>query len=277
MAHQAITQEELFLPLVHFIADHGGEINRRRDDLVNGLADRLGLTGEERSRTTDGGRNQWTATVEYSRLKLIERFNAIGTGRYAVWPLTENGWRLANDPPDDWIRRYEAWKRRRRRTRPNDAPPPPNRPSGDFQSRIPQIQETLNRTRSETLRTKRNQALARALKEEYDHECQLCDPDDPDCPPIDMGAPRRYVEVHHIEGLAEVAERAEHGQLNDSEYVNLTSYHNVIVVCAYHHRLLHHYQADFQFFPDDLCFLSADGDLILEVVHHSDGHLKPEK
>ena len=43
MAEQAITQEQLFLPLLHFMADHGGEIDRQKDDLLNALADRLGL------------------------------------------------------------------------------------------------------------------------------------------------------------------------------------------------------------------------------------------
>ena len=55
MAEQAITQEQLFLPLLHFIADHGGEIGRQEDNLLDALADRLGLTHEERRRETGGG------------------------------------------------------------------------------------------------------------------------------------------------------------------------------------------------------------------------------
>ena len=42
MAEQAISQEQLFLPLLHFIADHGGEIGRQEDNLFDALADRLG-------------------------------------------------------------------------------------------------------------------------------------------------------------------------------------------------------------------------------------------
>lgn len=39
MAEQAITQEQLFLPLLHFIADHGGEIDRQADNLLDALPD----------------------------------------------------------------------------------------------------------------------------------------------------------------------------------------------------------------------------------------------
>jgi len=55
MAEQAITQEQLFLPLLHYIADHGGEIDRQNDNLLDSLADRLGLTDEERQRETREG------------------------------------------------------------------------------------------------------------------------------------------------------------------------------------------------------------------------------
>ena len=273
MAEQAITQEELFLPLVQFIADHGGEIDRRRDNLLDALADRLGLTPEEREGATEGGREQWRSTVEWSREKLIQLYGAIERGPTGIWRLSPDGWRLVENPPREWIDEFNNWQIRRKDLRPADAPPPPERPSGTFEQRLEQMEESLEVEVHAALRVARNAALAKALKEEYEYRCQLCDPTDPECPRIPMINGRHYVEVHHIDGLAEVAARAEHGQLDDSEYQNLTSYHNVIVVCAYHHRLLHHSRLAYEFDRESLCFIAEDGsDGLVLFVH--DPHLE---
>ncbi len=268
MAEATITQEELFLPLLRFIADHGGEIDRQRDKLLDALADRLGLTQEERNRETEGGREQWRSTVEWSREKLIELHDAIERGETGVWRLSPEGGRLLEEPPVEWIEAFEHWRRNRGEIRPEDAPDPPERPSGFFEERLEQMRESLALDIHEALRVSRNGALARALKEEYDYRCQLCDPRNPDCPEIQMGGGRRYVEVHHIEGLAEVLARAEHGQLEDSEYQNLTSYHNVLVVCPYHHRLLHHFEEPFTFDRRDMTFRADDGTTLPVRVRH---------
>lgn len=275
MAEQAITQEQLFLPLLQFIADHGGVIEREADHLLEDLADRLGLSAEERTRQTGGRRHQWRSTVEWSREKLIEIYDALERGERGVWSLSEEGWRLLRDPPAKWIEEYEAWKKERSDSRPADSEPPPERPSGSFRTRLEQIQETLEHTVVETLRLARNQALARAIKEEYDYECQMCDPAQPQCPKIPTAEGRSYVEAHHIEGLPEVAARAEHGQLDESEYVNLTSYHNVLVVCPYHHMLIHHHEPPLQFDEEHLVFRADDGSVEIPILVRHEPHLRP--
>jgi hypothetical protein len=273
---QAITQEELFLPLLRFIADHGGEIHRDTDDILNGLADRLGLTQEERNRTTDGGRHQWRSTLEYSRLKLIERHGAIATGRRSVWPLTERGWRLARQPTREMQDSFDGWQQRRREDRPASAPPPPLKPGGGFQTRLDQLQEALTRRVVSRLATARNRALADALKDEYDYRCQLCDPHRPESPRIPARDGSAYVEVHHLDGLAEIAARAEHGEMAETEYQNLTSYHNVIVVCPYHHRLIHHHVPVLIFDRRALRFVTDDGMATATVRLRHDPHLRPK-
>lgn len=278
MTEQAITQEQLHLPLLQFIADHGGEIDRQEDDLLDALADRLGLTEEERQRTTEGrDRPQWQSTVEYTRLKLIENYEAIerpsSSEEHGIWRLTDAGWELLANPPAELVRQFEEWKAGRQETRPDDAEEPPTKPSGEFQVRLEQMQESLERITDQTIRTKRNSALARVLKEEYEFFCQLCDPEVPECPRIPMANGRFYVEVHHILGLAEVAGRFEHGQMDDSEYINLTSYHNVLVLCPYHHRLVHHHDPPFEFDWDNLQF-AAGGEFVLPVINRHAPHLE---
>ena len=84
-----------------------------------------------------------------------------------------------------------------------------------------------------------------------------------------------YVEVHHLEGLAEIATRHEHGQLSDSEYVNLTSWHNVIVVCPYHHMLIHRHHPPIEFVRGELVFRTADGATAFPIVERVESHLEP--
>ncbi len=275
MAEQAITQEQLFLPLIEFIADHGGEIDRESDELLDALADRLGLNQQERTRTTEGGRAQWRSTVEYCRQKLIDNYGAIDkSSERGIWRLSEAGWRILRDPPPEMIEGFEEWKVDRENSRPDDSAPPPERPSGNFRERLEQMSETLRTTTIESLRLLRNQAMARAIKEEYHYRCQLCDSVQPECPEIPMERGRRFVEAHHIQGLAEVAARAEHGQLDDSEYVNLTSYHNIVVVCPYHHGLLHHHHPPLSFDRAQLAFVTDDRSIEIRVVTRRSPHLE---
>ncbi len=126
MAEQAITQEQLFLPLLHFIADHGGEIDRQEDHLLNALADRLGLTDEERNRETEGGgRNQWRSTVEYSRAKLLDRYEAIARGSpQGIWRLTDLGWTMVKYPPPEMQESFDEWREARQARSPRTRPYP---------------------------------------------------------------------------------------------------------------------------------------------------------
>ncbi len=89
-----------------------------------------------------------------------------------------------------------------------------------------------------------------------------------------MADGRYYVEVHHLEGLAELLARYEHGQLSDSEYANLTSWHNVIVVYSYHHMLIHHHDPPFEFVRDEFAFRTADGGTALKIVRRLEPHLE---
>ncbi|WP_419167692.1 winged helix-turn-helix domain-containing protein [Candidatus Palauibacter sp.] len=276
MAEQAITQEQLFLPLLHFMADHGGEIDRQKDDLLNALADRLGLTDEERDRTTEGGRNQWQSTVEYSRFKLLAVYDAIDEDSpHGTWRLTDRGWTIVKSPPAEMEEYFREWWEQRETERPADTLPPPSRPSGLPSARLENMTQGLIREVTEELRVKRNGELARALREEYGYRCQLCDLEDPECPRIPMADGRYYVEAHHLGGLAEVVARYEHGQLSDSEYANLTSWHNIVVVCPYHHMLIHHHDPTIEFVQEELVFRTADGTTELPIVRRLPSHLKP--
>ena len=259
MASQAITQEQLFLPLLQFIADHGGKIHRKHDDVMTALADRLGITTEERDRSTDGGRNQWMSTVENCRRKLAARGMILG-GESSVWPLSDKGWEYVAEPPDEWIARFDDWREQRGASLAGQGGSSPEKPSGHFEERMEQFDESLGARSDAALRPLRNRALVEALKEEYGYGCQLCDSSDPECPKISTGQGRYYVEVHHLKGLAEVGKRAILGQLDEDEYENLTSYHNVVVVCPYHHRLLHHRVPSFEFHPERLSFVDEDGE-----------------
>lgn len=273
MVEQAITQEELHLPLLNFIADHGGEIDRQEDDLLDALAERLGLTAEERQRTTESGRNQWRSTVEWSRYKLIERHSALDEdSKDGVWRLSDRGWSIVRNPPSHLRRQFEAWREDRTKNRPEGAPEPPERPSGYFEYRLDQMQENAQPQVRERLRLRRNRALADALKQEYDYCCQLCHSDEPDCPVIPMKNGRNYVEVHHIMGLAEIVAAEGEGQLEESEYQNLTSYHNVIVVCPYHHILLHHRDPPLEFDSENFRFVADDK--VIPLVHRHPPHLE---
>lgn len=276
MAEQAITQEQLFLPLLHFISDHGGEIDRQEDRLLDALADRLGLTDEERSRTTEGGsRNQWRSTVEFSRAKLLDEYRAIDNDSpQGIWRLTDRGRAMVEHPPSEIQESFREWRQRRLAHLPQDALPPPFRPSGRAVTRLENMSQGLTREVTETLRVKRNAGLAKALREEYKYRCQLCDDSHPDCPPIPMADGRYYVEVHHLHGLAEVAARHEHGQLSDSEYANLTSWHNIVVVCPYHHMLIHHHDPPLEFVRNELAFRTADGGAALKIVRRLESHLE---
>jgi len=274
MTEQAITQEELFLPLLHFLADHGGEINRANDHLLEALADRLGLTTEERNRTTDSYREQWRSTVEYSRQKLLELHHAIDkTSPRGIWRLSTTGWNLVRSPTAEMLGDFARWRDGRSKKRPNGAPAPPGMPQGDFDHRFNQLADSLQRTRGAALRVKRSQALVRELKAAYDFKCQLCDPARPEIPRIPIDDNRFYVEVHHLDGLAELADKAESGQLDDSVYAHVTSHHNLLVVCAHHHRLIHNHVPKLLFSRQDLRFVALNGGLQIQVCSRRGAHL----
>jgi hypothetical protein len=85
-------------------------VNRQDDDLLWTLGWELRLTREEFNRTTDLGRWQWKATVEYCRQKLIDYWDALEErGPAGEWRLTAIGRRLVKQPPDYMLKRWHRW------------------------------------------------------------------------------------------------------------------------------------------------------------------------
>ena len=115
----------------------------------------------------------------------------------------------------------------------------------------------------------RSRQLADEMKRHYGYQCQLCGPD---APRIDMGGGQYYVEIHHILGLAEtersgrVHPHEDHRQ--DARHYQLDSFTNIVVVCAYHHKLLHYYYSGFVFERRTKRFAARDGSLTLELVRN---------
>ena len=105
-------------------------------------------------------------------------------------------------------------------------------------------------------RHRRSRVLAEKLKRLYQFKCQLCQDD---IPRIDMGGGRYYVEVHHIEGYSEISETQGSASTTqeDSELL-IDRAENIVVLCPYHHALLHHDTREFTFVVDRLAFVGKD-------------------
>lgn len=125
------------------------------------------------------------------------------------------------------------------------------------------IQGSLKQVPEKRIRVQRSRQLVETLKRGYGWRCQLCDPDQPECPPIDMGGGKFYVEVHHIQGISEARRASVDDQ--DSGAYTIDSADNVIVVCPYHHKLLHHYHSPIRYDADKQLFRSEDGSLELPL------------
>ncbi|USK71257.1 helix-turn-helix domain-containing protein [Peribacillus asahii] len=110
-------------------------------------------------------------------------------------------------------------------------------------------------------RYKRSRTLVNILKELYDYNCQLCSTDHL-IPPIFMKNGKKYIEVHHIEGFGEVIGNAIDQERGD--FV-IDSIENVICVCVYHHKLIHHYYSKIHFNKSKKQFVSEDGSLTLPI------------
>lgn len=130
--------------------------------------------------------------------------------------------------------------------------------------RLKAIRGSIGACESVARRPHRSRKLVTALKQGYDWRCQLCDPDSPDCPRIPMRSNRYYVEVHHIEGLAETR-NADPANQDAGQYI-LDTFENVVVVCAYHHRLLHHYRSPIRFDGGSREFRAEDGSVALPLL-----------
>lgn len=105
-------------------------------------------------------------------------------------------------------------------------------------------------------RHRRSRILAEKLKKLYQFRCQLCSDE---VPRIDMGGGRYYVEVHHIEGYSEIDKAQKSaGTTQESSELLIDRAENIVVVCPYHHALLHHDVRDFTFAADELAFVGKN-------------------
>ncbi len=85
----------------------------------------------------------------------------------------------------------------------------------------------------------RNQSLVIKLKQLYNYECQLCTKESA-IPIIQKEDGSYYVEVHHIIALNNITKESRLGF--DDE---LDTYKNAIVVCPFHHKVLHYHDGGF--------------------------------
>jgi len=132
---------------------------------------------------------------------------------------------------------------------------------------LKEIQGKLDKESIVNTITKRNQELREKLKELYDNKCQLCG-GDINIPIIEMENGKSYVEVHHIEALSN-----EDSVYKRFENVDKDSYKNTIVVCPFHHKVLHYHHGGYKKIirkKDKLFFESNQGSL-LEIIQ--DFHL----
>lgn len=82
------------------------------------------------------------------------------------------------------------------------------------------------------IKISRNKKLVKCLKELYQGKCQLCGGDEPQIPVILKHNGDIYSEVHHITSFSNI-------QSDNDEIDEIDSYKNTIVLCPYHHKLVH--------------------------------------
>ncbi|WP_166689399.1 hypothetical protein [Bacillus albus] len=130
------------------------------------------------------------------------------------------------------------------------------------------IQGNMERESSLLEKTKRNKQLVRKLKELYGYRCQLCGKENL-IPLIRKEDGTYYVEVHHIKALSTkyLVENDEHA-FDDM----LDHYLNAIVVCPFHHKVLHYHDGGFERIvkqDNDLFFISKKETLLkIEINFH---------
>lgn len=103
------------------------------------------------------------------------------------------------------------------------------------------IQGNMERETSQTEKIKRNKQLVRKLKELYNYQCQLCG-NDHSIPLIEKEDGTNYVEVHHIIALSTARLPNQEENVFDDR---LDHYLNAIVVCPFHHKVLHYHHGGF--------------------------------
>lgn len=70
------------------------------------------------------------------------------------------------------------------------------------------------------------------LKDLYQGKCQLCGGDEPQIPIILKSNGDIYSEVHHIKSFSNI-------QSNNDDITEIDNYRNTLVLCPYHHKVVH--------------------------------------
>jgi hypothetical protein len=148
--------------------------------------------------------------------------------------------------------------------------PPALFPERDSIERLRRLRHEIKREKAETKRHQHRQEMVSILKQLYDYLCQLCGEEAPVVPPIPMKNQTNYVEVHQVAGKGEAIRLTAEDQ-GSGEYV-LDDPEDAVVVCPYHHKLLHHYKSRIRFDRKKREFRSEDGSLILPL--RLDRHLQ---
>ena len=116
-------------------------------------------------------------------------------------------------------------------------------------------------------RIQRSQKLRDLLVNYYDSHCQICGDNSPFLIPTEI-AGRFYVEVHHVNGLAESYALQRSG-LRVGLRVN--GLENLTVLCPHHHATLHHHWPHYEFDRKKLLWWHTQGG-VLPINHIKDQH-----
>ena len=73
-----------------------------------------------------------------------------------------------------------------------------------------------------------------------------------------------YVEIHHIKGFNEVS-NIEGVDQEKADYI-IDNFKNTIIVCVYHHKLLHKHKNEFSYDAIQRSFISKDKSIEIPLV-----------
>lgn len=146
---------------------------------------------------------------------------------------------------------------------------PPSDPD-ELKDKIKATNDEIKAVTGTSRKISASRKLVKYLKELYKYQCQLCNPNRPDSPVIEKLDGTQYVEVHHIEGKAELLNnsvyRSDDQELND---ILIDDSKNLIVLCPYHHKLLHYYKSPVSFYKRAKVFRASDGSIRLRInINH---------
>ena len=98
--------------------------------------------------------------------------------------------------------------------------------------KLKNIEARYKQVTDNKLRIERNKKLVKNLKDLYQGKCQLCGGNEPQIPIIVKSNGDIYSEVHHITSFSNI-------QSSNDDFREIDSYKNTIVLCPYHHKLVH--------------------------------------